>query len=194
MAKNRSDPSMVVAIKVLSKSKLDNDEIKQIYEEVKVLQTLDHPNIVKYYETYEDTKFMFLVMEHCPNGELFDKITDGEHFTEKDAADMMEKLFKAIIHYQSYNMVHRDIKPDNIMYNAEGEIKLIDFGLAREYGTSNLRTLAGTPYFIAPEVLKKKYSKECDIWSLGVVLYQMMTGNYPFDVPNNNRSQLFNLI
>ncbi len=160
------------------------------------MQTLDHPNIVKYYETYDDVKFIYLVMELCPMGELFDMIVEGEHFTEKDAALVIEKLLRALLHCQTINITHRDIKPENIMYSEDGEVKLIDFGLAKHNKNKKqaMHTIAGTPYFIAPEVLKRDYSKECDIWSLGVVLFMMMTGNYPFDVSSNNRTELFNKI
>lgn len=160
------------------------------------MQTVDHPNIVKYYETYDDVKFIYLVMELCPQGELFDKITEGENFSERDAAVIMEKLIKAIMHCHGMNIIHRDIKPDNVMYSVDGEVKLIDFGLAKQTATKGevIHAIAGTPYFIAPEVLKKNYQKECDIWSLGVVLFVMMTGAYPFDVTNNNRNDLFNKI
>lgn len=126
---------MKVAIKVISKTSLDQAEIDAIHEEVEILQTLDHPNIVKYYETYDDVKFIYLVMELCPKGELFDMIVEGEHFSEKDAALVIEKLLRALLHCQTINITHRDIKPENIMYSENGEVKLIDFGLAKHSKT-----------------------------------------------------------
>jgi calcium-dependent protein kinase len=111
---------------------------------------------VKYFETYEDTKYIYLVMELCPGGELMDKLSErSEPFTELEAALLLEKLLKAIIHCNSVNIVHRDIKPENIMYDNGGEVKLIDFGLAKQTNKKNqsMHTVAGTPYFIAPEVL-----------------------------------------
>ncbi len=106
----------------------------------------------------------------------------------------MEKLIKAIIHCHKQNIVHRDIKPENIMYGSDGEVKFIDFGLAKQTQKSNqkMHTVAGTPYFISPEVLNGNYGKECDIWSLGVVLYLMITGKYPFD--GNSRAEVFSKI
>jgi calcium-dependent protein kinase len=93
------------------------------------------------------------------------------------------------------NIVHRDIKPENIMYDVSGEVKLIDFGLAKQTGTNEkLHTIAGTPYFIAPEVLNGSYGKECDIWSLGVLFFVLVTGTYPFDSATKNRAEVFSKI
>ena len=107
-------------------------EINEIREEVKIIENLDHPNIVKYYETYDDVKYIYLVMEYCNGGELFEKITKNlEHMSEKEAAKVMESIVKALIHCHANNIVHRDIKPENIMFGTDGEVKLIDFGLAK---------------------------------------------------------------
>lgn len=134
-------------------------------------------------------------MELCPGGELFERITQKKNkMTEKEAAQILEKILKAINHCHSQKIIHRDIKPENIMYGADGEVKLIDFGLAKQVKEQNshLRTIAGTPYFISPDVLHGNYGKECDIWSLGVVFYMMMTGKYPFD--GSNRVEVFSKI
>lgn len=106
----------------------------------------------------------------------------------------MDKLVRAIIHCHKQNIVHRDIKPENIMYGSDGEVKFIDFGLAKQTAKANqkLHTVAGTPYFISPEVLNGSYGKECDLWSLGVVLYLLITGKYPFD--GNSRAEVFGKI
>ena len=134
-------------------------------------------------------------MELCPGGELIDGITKNpEPFKENQAAVIMDKLVRAIIHCHKQNIVHRDIKPENIMYGSDGEVKFIDFGLAKQTAKTNqkLHTVAGTPYFISPEVLNGNYGKECDIWSLGVVLYLLINGKYPFD--GNSRAEVFGKI
>ena len=127
-----------MAIKVISKQKLSKEEIEALHDEVAILQNLDHPNIVKYYETYDDVKFIYLVMELCSGGELFEKLTSNvQPFNEQQAAVIMDKLLKAIIHCHRQNIVHRDIKPENIMYGQDGEVKFIDFGLAKQTQKSN---------------------------------------------------------
>ncbi len=98
LAENKADNSMKVAIKVISKSKLSQDEIESLHLEVAILQKVDHPNIVKYYETYEDEKFIYLVMELCPGGELIEKLTSKKVMSENMAAEAIEKIIRALIH------------------------------------------------------------------------------------------------
>lgn len=195
LAQWTANPNIKVAIKALSKAKIEN-QIDLIREEIKILSKLDHPNIIRYYETYESDKYMYLVMEYCNGGELFEKLTrNGDStFSEKDAAAIMRKLFLAINHCHSNNIAHRDIKPENIMYSTNGdtqEIKLIDFGLSKQAKNSkqNLGTVVGTPYYVAPEVLEGVYGMECDLWSLGVVLYILLSGYLPFSA--NNHIEVF---
>lgn len=140
----------------MNKAKL-KDHLDAIQEEVNILTKLDHPNIVKYYETYVDEKYIYLVMEYIGGGELFEKIAQQKNqvFSEEMAAIYMRKLFGALHHMHSQKVVHRDIKPENIMIASNGEVKLIDFGLSkRQEGNKKLKTIAGTPYYMAPEVLE----------------------------------------
>jgi calcium-dependent protein kinase len=137
------------------------------------METVDHPNIVKYFETYDEPKYIYLCMELCTGGELFEKVSSKDHhLTEQTCSGYMQKLFRALNHCHSQDIIHRDIKPENIMFGRDGEIKLIDFGFAiTQHKKKANMEVAGTPYYIAPEVLGEFYGKECDIWSLGVVLY-----------------------
>ena len=163
--------------------------------EVQILLTLDHPNIVKYYETYDDVNYLYLLMELCPGGELFDNSQifkkAGQKYTEMDAANITSKCLEALQHCHMLGIIHRDIKPENIMFGKDGEIRLVDFGLAKE-SSVKMKTFAGTPYFMAPEVLSHNYGFKCDIWSMGCVLYMLVTGKLPF--AGNSKAEVFNKI
>lgn len=193
LGRHKKNPDHCVAIKVISKEKFA-DELDFIRQEVQILSSLDHPNITKYYETYEDSKYLYLVMEYCDGGELIDRISKKSTFSEKEAANIMDDLLKAINHCHNLKIAHRDIKPENIMYGDDGMIKLIDFGLAKQTKKFNnkMSTLAGTPYFISPEILKGVYSHQCDLWSFGILLYLILSGSYPFS--GETRPEVFDRI
>ena len=129
---NKHNQEHQVAIKVMNKKKL-KDHLDAIKEEVAILTKLDHPNIVRYFETYIDEKYIYLVMEYIDGGELFEKIAKQENqvFGEEMAAKYMQKLFSALAHMHAQGVVHRDIKPENIMLTSDDRLKLIDFGLSK---------------------------------------------------------------
>ena len=135
LAYHVNKPGFKVAIKTLQKKKLGSTaNLDRMKQEIKILGQLDHPNICKYYETYESPKHFYLVMEYCGGGDLFDRITEkrDEAFTEQKCAQIMKKVFLAINHCHSLKIVHRDLKPENIMYSEkDNEIKIIDFGLSK---------------------------------------------------------------
>ena len=163
--------------------------LRRIKDEIKILASLDHPNVVKYYETYESPNYMYLIMEYCQGGMLFNKLTEErEDFTEEKAARVMNSLFLAVNHLHNKGIAHRDLKPENIMYSSDERIKIIDFGLSK-LTAQKFETVAGTPYYQAPEVLKGDYSKECDCWSLGVIMYLILSGYLPFN--GSHRAEIF---
>eukprot|EP00801_Mesodinium_rubrum_P003161 Mrub_03161.p1 GENE.Mrub_03161~~Mrub_03161.p1 ORF type:complete len:463 (+),score=141.88 Mrub_03161:81-1391(+) len=170
------------ACKIIPKSKVK--DLNRLKQELGILKKLDHPNIVKLYEYYEDQKCVYLVMEMLRGGELFDRIVAQSYLDEKLARQVFNQITRSLNYCHKCNIVHRDLKPENFMTvdKDSWDIKLIDFGLAKNYKATAdlLTTKAGTPYYIAPEVLTGKYDHMCDIWSLGVILYIMLCGYPPF--------------
>ena len=181
------------ACKQLSKSNLSN--LKKFEKEIELLIKTDHPNIIKLYEVFEDDRFIYLIMEKCKGGELFDRIINhiqsNKMYTEKDAAKIFQQLMSSIVYCHDNGIVHRDLKPENILYINEGDeinnpIKVIDFGLSRNFDyKSKMNTKVGTAYYVAPEVLDGNYNEKCDVWSAGVILYILLSGEPPFNGPND---------
>ena len=185
------------ACKQLSKNKISN--LKKFQKEISILKKVDHPNIIKLYEVFEDDKYIYLIMEQCKGGELFDKIINHiqkkQMYTEKEAAIIFHQMISTISYLHNNNISHRDLKPENILYYNSGEeennpIKLIDFGLSTFYDkileNEKMKSKVGTAYYVAPEVLGGNYNEKCDIWSAGVILYILLSGEPPFNGPNDN--------
>mmetsp|Transcript_23609 Transcript_23609/g.23355 ORF Transcript_23609/g.23355 Transcript_23609/m.23355 type:complete len:282 (+) Transcript_23609:19-864(+) len=179
--------NQTVAIKMIQKIRVK--DYKTFNKELAILSIMDHPNIVKVLETYETERICYLVMELCEGGELFDRIIQEKKLSEANAAFVMRKLFSALSYCHDQGICHRDLKPENLMFvtkSPDSDIKLIDFGLAKDITEhSVMHSLNGTPYYIAPEVLSGSYSHEIDCWSLGVIMYVMLSGTPPFNGKNN---------
>ena len=173
------------AVKVLRKSHMDEDEKKMLFNEINNLKDLDHPNILKMYEFFEDEKRYYIVTDICKGGELFDEIVARGKFSEKDASLLMKQVLSCINYCHTNHIVHRDLKPENILLEQNKEfdqIKIIDFGTSLVFDEQKkLDEKLGTPYYIAPEVLAKNYGAKCDIWSCGVITYITLSGIPPFN-------------
>uniref|UniRef100_A0A7S2ESY8 Calmodulin n=1 Tax=Ditylum brightwellii TaxID=49249 RepID=A0A7S2ESY8_9STRA len=184
------------AIKSIRKSKVGKVDV--LKREIDILKEVDHPHIIKLVEVHEDVKYLHLVTELCTGGELFDRIiaktqSSEGHFSEHDAATIVRCILDAIAYcHDVKQIVHRDLKPENFLFKTEkedAEIKIIDFGLSR-HDTLNfgvMKTKVGTPYYVAPEVLKREYTKSCDIWSIGVITYILLCGYPPFYGDSDNQ-------
>jgi len=183
LVKNKNT-GLQFACKELPKKNLSDYE--GLMREVNLMIQLDHPNIIKLYEVYENEKNIYLIMELCTGGELFDRITlnteNGIQFTEKQAASLFKQMMSAINYCHKNGIVHRDLKPENLLYLNEDEnspIKVIDFGMSKRFDSKSLMSeKVGTAYYISPEILQGKYDEKCDIWSAGVILYIIICG-YP---------------
>lgn len=174
------------AVKIIEKKKIKN--MAQFRTEIKILQTLDHPNVIKMYEFFEDETNIYLVLEKWDGGELFDRIIEREFFSEKEAAMVFKQILQAINYCHNNGVCHRDLKPENFIFankDSDADIKIIDFGLSKIFdpttqGYALMKTGWGTPYYISPEVLTHNYNHMWDMWSAGCILYVLLCGYPPF--------------
>lgn len=172
------------AVKTIQKKQV-KDQLRT-KQEIDIMKCMDHPNIVKLFATFEDNRNIYLVMELCTGGELFDKIIEAGHFTEVKAAILMKQIVRAIFYMHENSFCHRDLKPENFLFTTKEDIekntlKIIDFGLSCKFTAGQaLTTKAGTPYYVAPQVLAGKYDQASDLWSVGVIMYVMLCGYPPF--------------
>jgi calcium-dependent protein kinase len=163
--------------------------------EINIMTKIDHPHVIHLYEIFEDNRYLYLVMEECSGGELFDRIIERinaqKMFTEKEAAFMFKQLMSAICYCHGAGICHRDLKPENLLFlgkENDSPLKVIDFGLSRIFGKDDHRmsTKVGTAYYVSPEVLAGNYDEKCDIWSAGVILYILLCGDPPFNGANDH--------
>ncbi|XXG44696.1 hypothetical protein AAC387_Pa01g4427 [Persea americana] len=153
-------------------------------KEAKLMQLVaGNPNIAQIYGVYEDESALHMVLELCSGPDLYDRVSQRT-FSEQEAAAVMSSLMEAIAHCHRCGVAHRDIKPDNVLFDEWNRLKLADFGSAEcfaEGARSTMRGIVGTPYYVAPEVVSgRDYTEKVDVWSAGVVLYVMLAGMPPF--------------
>ena len=174
------------AVKTIEKQSIVKDakDEAKFFAEVDILRKIDHPNIVRLYEFFEDDKYYHLVTEFIEGGELFDFVIKSKMLSEPIAAHFMNQLLSAVAYCHANNIAHRDLKPENLLLDHESPnatLKVIDFGTSTTYNPNDRMTKRyGTSYYIAPEVLQKDYTEKCDIWSCGVILYILLSGRPPF--------------
>lgn len=175
-----------LACKSISKKKLRTPvDVQDVRREVEIMKHLpNHPNIVSLKATYEDENAVHLVMELCEGGELFDRIVARGHYTERAAAVVTKTIVEVVEICHKHGVMHRDLKPENFLFANKKEnspLKAIDFGLSIQFKPGDrFNEIVGSPYYMAPEVLKRNYGPEVDVWSAGVILYILLCGVPPF--------------
>ena len=205
-AKNKKSGD-IRAIKQLSKKKISPEDLERFKREVNVLKTIDHPNIIKLYEIYETQNHIYLVMEKCDGGELFDdlmvRLESNHMYTEKEVAIIMRQIMSAIEYCHQKKICHRDLKAENVLFLNKKEldsglkegkktkkmnkideiknpVKVIDFGLSQII-KPDIQSKVGTAYYVPPEILDGHYTEKCDVWSAGVLLYILLSAVPPFN-------------
>lgn len=176
-----------VAIKIIDKTQLNHSSLQKLSREVRIMKFLNHPNIVRLYEVIETERTVYLVMEYASGGEVFDFLVAHGKMKEKEARAKFRQIVSAVQYCHQKRVLHRDLKAENLLMDADFNIKIADFGFANEFcpGTK-LDTFCGSPPYAAPELFQgKKYDgPEVDVWSLGVILYTLVSGSLPFDGQN----------
>ncbi|KAL8202887.1 UNVERIFIED_CONTAM: hypothetical protein K2H54_029184 [Gekko kuhli] len=177
-----------VAVKIMDKSAL-GDDLPRVKTEIEAMKSLSHQHVCRLYQVIETPEKIFMVLEYCPGGELFDYIIAKDRLTEEEARIFFRQIVSAMAYVHSHGYAHRDLKPENLLIDAEHNLKLIDFGLcAKPKGglDYHLNTCCGSPAYAAPELIQGKayIGSEADIWSMGVLLYALLCGFLPFDDDN----------
>ena len=175
------------AVKCLDLGLVDTEAgLMQLREEIFIMCQLDHPNIVRLEEVYESHSEIYLVQELCLGGELFDRLDEQPdyHYTEAECARLIKQMLCAVRYLHSKGIIHRDLKLENFLFSSsaqDSELKMIDFGLSKHFRYGEIHQEAvGTPYTVAPEVIRGRYDERCDIWAIGVIAFLLLSGDPPF--------------
>lgn len=175
-----------LACKSIAKRKLTTEEdVEDVRREIQIMHHLaGHPNVISIVGAYEDAVAVHVVMELCAGGELFDRIIQRGHYSERKASELARVIVGVVEACHSLGVMHRDLKPENFLFinqEEESPLKTIDFGLSVFFRPDEkFSDVVGSPYYVAPEVLRKHYGPECDVWSAGVIIYILLSGVPPF--------------
>jgi len=182
-----------VAVKVMNKKDMTNQDLELVRTEIEILKICQHPHIIRIYDVFENTEFIYIIMEYCSGGDLFSYLEKrGFRLPEPKAAALIHKLSAAVFYLHSYGITHRDLKPENILMtdtSEEADIRLLDFGLSKIIGPNETcNEPYGTLSYVAPEILlEKPYTKAVDVWSIGIITYLLLCGCLPFDDEKSER-------
>jgi len=177
----------IVAIKVLHKRQLMKAGVEhQLRREIEIQSNLRHRNILRLYGYFWDEKRVYLILEYAPRGELYKYLTKSKRFPERKAASYVLQLSRALRYCHSKHVIHRDIKPENLLIGYKGELKIADFGWSVHAPSSRRRTLCGTLDYLPPEMIESKdHDYQVDVWTLGVLAYELLVGTPPFEAEGN---------
>ena len=198
---------MIRAMKIIQKKKNSNGESDlDILNEINILKQIDHPNVVKIFEFYNSKDAYYLITEYCEGGELFNIISQKKKLTEIQCAYIMYQVLSAIKYCHKMKIMHRDLKPENILIYKHDktkdyyDVKICDFGTSQIFKRGEWQSQpCGSVYYVAPEVLQKKYNSKCDLWSCGVIMFMLLSNKAPFggrtdrDIIKNVNSGIYNV-
>lgn len=178
------------AVKIIEKSMLQED-IKLLKREIDIMKKVNHKNVLKLHEIYEDESKVYIVMELVNGSELFDRIVDKGYYSEKNAANIVKQILSAVSYLHNIGIAHRDLKPENLLCSGADEtevVKIADFGLSKIFNDEEeLMTSCGTPGYVAPEVLMcESYDKSVDMWGIGIITYILLAGYPPFNAEEDS--------
>jgi len=183
MAELKDHPEKKFAVKGFKLHGIGNDKREELTNELEIFLGMDHPHVARLNDVYESEDNLQLVMECMTGGELFKRVVKKKRFSEKDAADAAWQMLLAIHYIHSHDIVHRDIKLENFLYESDesNHLKLIDFGFSKVWkADTKLHLSCGTLAYVAPEVLAQNYTSQCDMWSYGVTVFILLFGHMPF--------------
>jgi len=178
----RKYSGQIVAMKFILKKGKSERDLQNLRSEISILQKLRHPNIILMLEWFETAQEICMVMEYA-QGELFEVLEDDESLPEEVVRPIARQLVHALEYLHAHRIMHRDMKPQNILLGGHGSVKLCDFGFARSMSqhTALLKSIKGTPLYMAPELVQElPYNFTADLWSLGIILYELFVGKPPF--------------
>ena len=177
----------VKAIKIVDKTFIDNSDLQLLEREIQIMSSVDHPNVLRLDEVYDNTQTIGMVMELVDGGELFYKIVQQGNYNEKDAASIVRQMIEGVSYLHKQSICHRDLKPENLLVSSNGpqtpfRLLIADFGLSKSFKEGALETSCGTPDYVAPEVITSEgtYDESVDMWSCGVITYVLLCGFSPF--------------
>jgi aurora kinase len=172
----------IVALKMLSIRELERSHVEhQVRREVEIQSRLKHPGILRLYGYFWDKERIYLILEYCAGGQLFDLLREKQCFSEPKAADYVKQVAQALRYCHSHKVIHRDIKPENLLLGFNNQLKIADFGWSVHAPSSKRETLCGTPDYIPPEMISgETHDHSADLWALGVLAYELICGDAPF--------------